>query len=348
MIYLVNFSVAVFVLVIAIILFKNKITMKEAIIQFAVQLLIVCIVGWASYHNDLADREILNSVVTNKTKDKVSCSHSYTCNCITRCSSTGKSGTSCSTHCQTCYEHSYDIDWNIHNEIGTSFTIDRIDRRGLDEPPRWTSVKAGDPTAQTHKYENYIKADAQSLFKKEFNEDQLKRFPKYPDKIYDYYKLNRVIQDKNYVNWQNDISLLNSRIGRVKQANLVVVLSSKSDSYADDLEIAWSGAKKNDIVLLLGTDGTNIGWARVIGIGVNEELKVFLRNNVVSYGKLDNGLLPIIENTIVEKFKRIPMSKFEYLKENYKPSKTAWIISLLITIACSVGLSYYFKETDNF
>lgn len=346
MIYLINFLVATVILIGAIIIFKQDITLKEAGVQFFAQLIIVGIVGYFSQLNDLDDVEILNSVVTSKTKDKVSCSHTYPCNCRPVCRSSGKS-TSCSTVCSICHEHSYDIDWNVRNEIGSVFTINRIDRRGLDEPPRWTSVQMGEPTAETHHYQNYIKADPNSLFKKEMDEQQLKKFPIYPSNIYDYYKLNRVIQDKNYVNWNKELSELNSRIGKSKQANLIIILSSKNSNYADDLEVAWTGAKKNDIVLLLGTDGQSINWSRVVGIGVNEELKVFLRNEVVTYGKLDMGILPVIEKLILDKFKRIPVSKFEYLKENYKPSKTAWIISLLITIASSLSLSYYFKETDN-
>ena len=41
-------------------------------------------------------------------------------------------------------EHDYDIDWDVKTTLGT-FTISRIDRQGLSEPARWTSVKVGDP-----------------------------------------------------------------------------------------------------------------------------------------------------------------------------------------------------------
>lgn len=90
-----------------------------------------------------ADVELLNGYVTGKERDVVSCSHSYECMCYytESCSGSGTSRSCTRTrHCSTCYEHSYDVDWDVHTTVG-NLTIDRIDRQGLDQPPRWTAVQ---------------------------------------------------------------------------------------------------------------------------------------------------------------------------------------------------------------
>jgi hypothetical protein len=138
------------------------------------------------------DVEVWNGQVTGKYSEKVSCSHSYSCNCYRSCSGSGKNR-SCSTICQTCYEHSYDVSWRVESNIGT-YTISRIDRRGLSKPPRWDRVKIGEPVSDTHTYTNYIKGSPDSLFhKKKLLKKYQKDLPKYQSKVYDYYRLNRLV-----------------------------------------------------------------------------------------------------------------------------------------------------------
>src|SRR4051812_22989724 len=59
------------------------------------------------------DEEVWNGHVTSKEQVRVSCSHSYSCNCRQSCTSSGKGGQSCTTVCDTCYEHSNDYDWDL-------------------------------------------------------------------------------------------------------------------------------------------------------------------------------------------------------------------------------------------
>jgi len=221
----------------------KKITWKEAITHVVIQMIFIGIMVAFMLTSNMSDNEIWNGSITKKERNKVSCRHSYECNCVTKyrkvCSGSGKNRT-CHTEsyevCETCYEHSFDVDWNLYNNIGESWRVSRIDRQGITEPPRWTKTKIGDPTSSRHSYPNYIKGSPDSLFKTGLNDQMYKdKLPKYPLGIYDYYKLNRLvtvgINVKNRDAWNKGISKISSELGPTKQVNIVVVLTSLPQTY---------------------------------------------------------------------------------------------------------------------
>ncbi len=138
--FLIYFLVSFAIIFIAWLVLGKTITMKEFFILMAVQAAVCGGVCAAIYYGGMHDTETWNSYVVTKEREEVSCSHSYSCNCLQVCSSDSNGGSSCHTQCDTCYEHSYDVDWVVQDTIG-DFRISRIDRRGLGEPPRWTSVQ---------------------------------------------------------------------------------------------------------------------------------------------------------------------------------------------------------------
>ena len=115
---------------------KTTITLKEFLLQMTLQIVVAGISVAVIYNRNTWDRETFNGTVVSKEKDRVSCEHSYDCFCYESCSGSGENQT-CHQVCQTCYEHSYDYSWRVHSDIG-SLTISRIDRQGVNEPPRWT------------------------------------------------------------------------------------------------------------------------------------------------------------------------------------------------------------------
>src|SRR6185369_625968 len=110
----------------AMVYFKGKVTYLEFFGQIAAVALVVGLGFGASYWSGTSDTEVWNGQVTSKTQDRVSCSHDYKCRCRseTTCTGSGKNR-SCtsSTVCDTCYEHSYDVDWAVHASTGESSDI---------------------------------------------------------------------------------------------------------------------------------------------------------------------------------------------------------------------------------
>lgn len=305
------------------------------------------------------DVEILNGEVVNKLSEKVSCSHDYQCNCrsVTTCSGSGKDRT-CSTSqvCDTCYEHSYDVDWTVKSNIGDS-KISRVDRQGLQMPERWRQTKIGEPYSDTHLHTNYIKGVPDSIF---HVTDALhtKKFanmiPEYPKEIYDYYRINRAmsvgVPVPDLQQWSDDISTILKQLGPQKQANIIVLFVNTNDpNYEFALRAAWLGGKKNDIIVVLGaTEYPKIDFARVMSWTDKEIFKVKLRDELTDMETIDRvKIIESIRTLTATEFKRKSMKDFAYLDNEIDPPN--WVIWLtFIIIILSPGIvGFYYKKINS-
>jgi hypothetical protein len=302
------------------------------------------------------DTEIWNGQVTGKEKNWVSCEHSYECNCVETCSGSG-SNQSCSETCQTCYDHFNDWDWDVYSNVGT-ITIDRVDRRGSDEPRRWSIVQKGEPVALEKSYTNYVQAVPESLFNpKAVNDNSLPAVPAYP-KVRDYYRANRVlpvgISIPNLKSWNDELSHVLRELGPKKQANLHVIIVNTPDQmyrYKVEGHEDWLGGNKNDVVVFLGvTDYPQIAWADVMTFGGNignELFHVTLRDRLYEIGTMDkDAIVSEINTQVLALYDRPQMSNFEYLKDAITPPAWMLILIFLIEMALSMGLTYYFHRNE--
>jgi len=280
--------------------------------------------------------EILNGIVVSKEKDKVGCRHSYQCMCQTI-----GSGKNATTVCQTCYEHSYDIDWVVNTTVG-DIDIDTIDSQGLREPPRWTKVKIGEPVARKHQYVNYIKS-SHTLFKQSSTNKVDLKYPA----VYDYYRYNHVIStfpiDTKNLNKQ--IGDMLGRIGGDKQVNVLVIFTDKDDSYAANLINYWQGGEKNDIIIIVGTNADlHFNWVNVHSWSASDLVNVELRDKLMD-SNIDN-FVNDIEPIIVRDYVRKPMEKFSYLKSDIELTTTNIFIMLLLTIMFTLGVTLVWRKLN--
>lgn len=326
---------------------KHKITFSEFFLNVLVCCLITTGVYYGGVYHQVKDVQILNGEVTSKSKDRVSCSHSYSCNCRT---------VNKTTTCDTCYEHPYDFDWNVHSNVGT-FSIDRIDRQGVKEPPRWTSVTIGEPVALEESYINYIKGSPSSIFNKQ-SMDFAKRYevniPQYP-RVYDYHRANRVISvgvpiaDINL--WNDDLSIALKKLGPTKQSNVILIIAKdKSVEYAEAVNAKWLGGKKNDVLVILSVDSSNkISWVRVFGLTKTSAIKTYLRNDIQEIGELNRELIiQSISKNVMEHYDRKSMEDFKYLLSNIEISGFAFFIIFLLSVFSSAGISWIFAHHVDF
>lgn len=344
-------------------IFRNKITFKEALVQAGVATVISIMVIAAIYHKDMGDTAIINGQVTGKERVRVSCGHSYQCNCYTTCSGSGKTR-SCTRHCSTCYEHSYDVDWRVYTSVG-NLEIDRIDRQGTHEPPRWTAVAIGEPASNTQSHINYVKAAPQSLFSMNNLESDAAKYgnmiPNYP-KIYDYYRINRVLQvGTTYPKAKelnDDLNMALRTLGAAKQVNINVIFVETTDTqYRYALERSWLGGKKNDVTVILGLDNTGtFSWVDTMTFGKNsgnEMLAVLMRDRIKELATNQQFSNPdmlseVMVKTITSDFHRKEMKDFEYLKEDYSPSDTAiiWFVIIQLLVLTVTTIFFYHFELE--
>jgi hypothetical protein len=328
----------------------SSISWKEAAVQFVVPLMLIAIVWNVSRYSLMADTEILNGKVTEKEKVWTSCSHSYQCHCKTVYTGSGSSRSS-HTECDTCYEHFNDWNWTVRTTVG-NFNIDRVDRRGSYEPERWSIVAVNQPVAMEHQYTNYIKAAPDSLFHA-VNAKQYKgELPKYPS-TYDYQYADRVLalgaKVPNLAVWNQTLAESLIDLGAAKQANVVIVMTNESTDFADALQAKWLGGKKNDVLVVVGTDYPTIKWARVYSWAKHDIINISLRNDLIQSKTLDaKRTVSIIASNITQYYERKPMKDFEYLADEAVPSLWVMIVALIVGLGASIWMGIYFHQNECF
>jgi hypothetical protein len=327
---------------------------KLSYVEMALNIVIACLLSAGTYYagrySEMHDQEVLNGEILNKNKMMVSCEHSYSCNCrtIQSCSGSGKDRQcSTSTVCDTCYEHSHDWTWILNSNVG-NITINREDRQGNIQPQRWSSAKIGEAVAMPHSYVNYVKAASDSLFHSELDLMNIykEKIPEYPLNIYDYHRLNRFLMvgvdiadaDK----WNEDISNMLKKLGPQREMNLIILVTNITDAkYANAVKASWNGSKKNDVLVIIGIDDTNILWTSIQSWSKNELFNIELRDKILDIKQLNRKeIISEIRDVSERLFNRRSMKEFEYLKDTIEPPLWIMIMAGIIGIVCSIGITY--------
>jgi hypothetical protein len=335
--------------------YRGKVTLAEFGAMIGVVALLMTAGLGIAYYQSTTDREIWNGQITAKDKLRVNCEHSYSCNCRESCSGSGKSR-SCTTICQTCYEHSFDISWRVSASTGESLNIRRVDRQGLDMPPRWGAAFLGEPFSSSHSYTNYILANPDTVLLG--GKGDVEKFkgliPSYPT-VYDYYRsahlLNMgVANQQEAVSWGWLLDEANKRLGTTKQVNLLFVLVPTDDpSYVTALKDAWIGGKKNDAVVVVGSpDGHRIAFADVLSWTPAQDYKIAVREGIQSIGNLDfrDEIVSLVERETNRRYIRMHMKDFAYLSRSFQPSQGAMIFLFLLGLASTIGLAVWSITND--
>ncbi len=355
MLFLYIIAIPIIVTTISFFIFHGKINIKEMLCQLAVILIIMASLVFGFSASKKHDTEVLNGYVTGKTTDKVHCRHAYPCRCRTY-----KCGKSLCTHCDVCYMHNYDLDWNIHANYGmanTYFSINTIDLQGLKEPPRWTQFRVGDPYIRTHSYDNYVKANPDTIYKMRGYKEKFKgTLPEYPLSIYDYNTvLNRVlvigdVKVPDIKEWNDELTKLNSVIGPQKQVNVLIILTSKMpEDYYWAIQENWIGGKKNDLIVFIDSTDGKINWVNAMAWAKYDILRVKLRDDILAIGKMDRiSILNTINQDTLKHFKRVSMKEFKYLDKAIILTDSEFKWMFVIAILMSVALSFLFYKQDFF
>lgn len=331
------------------IIYKHEITIGESCAIISVPIVILIIFWGISVSSKTHDSLILNGKVTSKEIDRVHCRHSYQCRCYTSCSGSGKSR-SCSRHCSTCYSHLYDIDYVVHSTIG-NFYINTLDSQGLITPPRYSSTQISESVSTISSYTNYIKGSKNTIFKDSNNlsKKELKALPKYPLQIYDYWKLDRVIDTTNSLS-KETLAEQNLKLSNIlqdqekgKEHNVVIVYLNKSQSYANTIISQWIGGKKNDILIFIGVNSDHtIDYVKIHSWSINSIFDVSLKEDIydaktiMNFDKIIEGIsTEINQSYLLRNFK-----EFEYLKWQIIPGNFELGCYILIVLITSFGMSY--------
>lgn len=337
--------------------FNKKVVWQEVALQIGGIVLLMAAIVFGCSAGKKWDTEILNGHVVSKARHEVSCRHSYPCHCYTYECGDSKNPSTC-THCDTCYEHDFDVDWDVEATTGMTqeeFSVNTIDSQGLQEPPRWTQFKAGDPFMDTKSYQNYVKANADTIYKTHGYQDRFaKAIPGYPISIGDYHtKLDRFLQVgvnmPDATSWSRDLTDLNCELGPKKQTNIIMLVTSgQPEEYYYGVKEAWIGGKKNDVIVMIdvATDG-HINWTNTLSWAKNDIVRVKLRDDILAIGKMDRVLiLRFMHDDIEQLFVRKRMREFEYLNSAIILSDAEFWWMLIGAFLLSIGISVFVDMND--
>ncbi len=332
-------------------LFELKnITWKEFVIQNVINMFVIGFCLLIATTGKGHDKEIWNGRVLTKYSEKVSCRHSYSCNCYNDCY-TDKDGEHCTEHCSTCYEHNYDIDWNVHTSLG-DYEIDTIDSQGIKEPPRWTSVVIGEPVSMNKSFVNYVKMNPKSLFVDNVElEKYNKMIPNYPQ-LYDYWKINRFINLFPVANvnaWNTKLSEINRDLNPKKECNInIIAVPEISKDYFYALRNKWIGGKKNDIDVIISVKSDNsIAWVNSLCWTNSSIINVKLRDDIQSLNKFDcDSVTKIISDDVEQYYQRKHFRDFKYLQKAINLSTTEFVIITILSVIATIVASVFFIKND--
>lgn len=316
---------------------------KEGLISLGLNLLsslVFCTVFVFYGMSQTSDYYLVTGNVQSKQQQRVSCSHSYQCNCRDVCSGSGDSRT-CTRVCDTCYEHSHDYDWVVRTSVG-NLTIDRVNRRGDRMPPRFREVKIGEPATLQRSFRNYLLADSDSLFV--YNVEHRHSVANYP-RVYDYYRINRVIGTPPNTSREKLNNHLNEYLVN-KRYNVIVVFTREDENYFYSVAANWVGGKKNDIIMVYGIDGDEVKWFRSTsyGMGIDNRL-LHDKLLIMSRGKtFDLSLVDEQLQLINGEFRQTSTEQFEHLKYAIEIPWFVYLIVLLLNVGTSVGIATFMRN----
>lgn len=333
-------------------LLSKTICVKELFLIVGVQLCIAIISSLIVYNIAIGDVEIWNGYVIDKQVVSVPCSHSYKCMCHNSCVGEGKNRT-CTEICSTCYDHNNDFNWLVYTSNDETIKISRVDRQGKNKPQRWDETIIGETTAIEHSFENYVKAAPDSLFVRVGSIEKYKKLiPDYP-RTYDYYRLKRVLlvndaSIEQAFEWEKTLDDLSSKYGKQSQLNILLVVVNKLDrDYFYALEQSWLGAKKNDVVVVVGISDDVVNWAEVMTWDLSADFETRIKNSLEGKRLSWRDFTDEFNDDV--KFRhRKPMKDFEYLRSNITPTTGEWIVSLVIGLLISGMMSVFFHKNETF
>jgi len=357
---------------------QHTFTWKEFAAQTVAISLIVSLVYMVGRYSDAWDTELWNGQVTAKEIDRRTCQwgwrdfpDSFCTNyytrqvrdgetCTTHTDSKGNSRRSCTPRYKTQYKSVYPWEqkFYVFSNVKETYQIARVDAQGARTPPRYTVAYVGEPVSAAKSYTNWIRAASSNLFYEDGAAEDKYRdiLPQYPDKVYDYYRVDRVlgVGVQFPQGWNVQLSEKLKTLGPKKQMNAIVVLAD-ANKIAPDFAFAlrrfWMGFKKNDAVIVVGLDQGNVKWAEVMSWSKKSIFDISMRDYL--YSKQDTAfdfteMLGKLDTFATEYYERREMKEFEYLKSQIPTPTWLTIMLVVLSVGGSIGLTWFFHKEDPF
>lgn len=218
---------------------------------------------------------------------------------------------------------------------------DRDYHMELDSPndPTWPAYAAN----ETFTWDNYLSQTDSIVTTAPMSDREAKalNLPDYPA-FYDVLESRRLVGYCNvdYHKWDQ----MNARLGPSKHVNVIMAALGKQHAIdrAEQLQRWWRNGKKNDLVICLD-DPYAPSWCYVFGWAKDETIKFDLQADIMNAGKVDNGIIPVIEASVKARF--VPY-EWQVHKDTGPPVSTncLWLAFFAV---CASSVGYYWWAVNN-
>lgn len=371
--------------------FPEKFIWSEVVIQLAGSAIIIflsyCLFFYTSSNID--DREIWNGYVVRATYEE-GWTEEYDC------SYTTTDGEGHVTHHHRTCTRRVPPAWGIKASMGEKFWVSkdvysnylqRFNNEKKISNKHYAQVSKGDgrtfaveydghpekivPAAIEHNFVNYLKG-SQSIRKRQGSAKGYEKFVRpYPQVFNGNFgpvEINRAIiaggdSEPEINEWARkagiELNAVAAKLGQIKEVNPILYLVKSDQNFIHALEEAWVFGKKNDVVVVIGTNKfPNIDWCSVMSWTDAEEFKVSLSSKVQSLKDLtkvtETGhyqIISFIEQEISKPFerggfKRKETKELEYLISDIKLPIWSQIVIFIISGALSWLISRYLANNE--
>lgn len=169
-------------------------------------------------------------------------------------------------------------------------------------------------------------------------ENQLPEYPRNKNPFFS----NRIIGKTSITikEWDQ----LNTVLGPIKKANLILVNFGNSGSHKGELlKQYWKGGKKNDLVLCYGEEA-GARWSYVFGWTESELCKANLASILLT-NNIDSSILPLIRTEVLKNYE---LRDWKSLNKEIKVEAPIWgvILAIVFQVAAQIGLHKFFHENE--
>jgi len=143
---------------------------------------------------------------------------------------------------------------------------------------------------------------------------------------------------------QREWDLLNSRLGHRKKVNLILIGFQSADSMLGQWQEAkFIGGKKNDLVMCIGLNTTNVIWSYVFGWTEKELCKRNLETILLD-NPINNDILSLIEKEVVANYEAKDWDKFDYI--SVEPPLWSYIVLIVVMFVTQAGFWFWANANE--
>ena len=337
--------------IVAVKLYYGRIVWEELGMHVGIAVLTALITSFVFVKGPSRSNMILTDQISSKERVRVSCSHSYDCNPKQVCRRDSDGHRTCRTEYETCYEHTHDYRWRLNTDHLGRFYVDRVDRQGTTEPPRYTKAKIGDPVSDTKSYVDYVKSAPGTIFNvsdvKLLTEKYAGNIPTYPGNIYDIHYNDKILtamaNPPNLSGWHRLMDeRLKTGLSISKRLNVIIIFTDQpSLDYADAVSAAWLGGRINDVIVIVSTTTwPTMDWVRVLSWSDNEIFKVQLRDAVYGLKTIDRDTFIDTVFSNIDGYSAKDPKDFQYLEAHIQTPMwaigAALFLNLVMNVLCTI------------